>query len=113
MAYRNKNIQTRTNLDQKWYWEVRPLGNPAPTKCHNVANFYYETIVFRNGGLVKEVETVWKDKDAFLAVLPPDVFEQPYFQEWHDKHRMTFRVEEDENFNHDESRIGDNRIIEM
>ena len=113
MAYRNFNIQTRKTQEQKWYWEVRPYGNPHPAKCHNVDDFLYETITISADKLVKSVETIWVNKDAFLAVLPPDVFEQPMFQEWHNNNGLTFTVEEDENFEHDPTRVGDNRIVNL
>lgn len=113
MAYRNFNIQTRQSVTQPFYWEVRPFGNPHPTKCYSVENFLYETITWSADRLTKKVETVWVDKDAFLSTLPPDVFEQPSFQEWHDEHGLTFYIEEDENFVHDESRVGENQEIQL
>jgi hypothetical protein len=113
MAYRNYNTQTRVTIDQPFYWDIRPYGNPHPARCHDASDFYYETITWSSDSLTKTVETVWKDKDAFLSVLPPDVFEQPKFQEWHDAHEITFTVEEDEEFQHEESRIGDNRQIQL
>lgn len=113
MAYRNFNTQIRQTTSQDFYWTVRPHGNPFPTRCHDVEGFYYETITWSSDRLTKTVETVWEDRDAFLAVLPPDVFEQPQFQQWHDENNIIFILEEDENFVHDPERIGDNRVINL
>ena len=112
MAYRNANVQTRSSTDQPWYWDVRPFGNPHPTLCYDVSDFYYENKVFSADGLTKSTETIWANKQAFLNTLPPDVYEQPQFQQWHDENGMTFSVVEDENFEHDPSRIGDIRVIQ-
>lgn len=113
MAYRNFNTQIRQTADQDLYWTVRPYGNPFPASCHGVAGFYYETITWSADKLTHTVETVWEDRDAFLAVMPPDVFEQPQFQEWHDENNIIFKVEEDHNFEHDPERVGKNLVIQL
>lgn len=111
MAYRNFNTQVRPNTTKDFYWDVRPHGNPHPADCTTVEGFLYYTITFSDDWLTQTVETVWQNKEAYLSTLPPDVNQQPDFQQWHDDNGLTFSGGEDENFEHDPARVGDNQII--
>lgn len=94
-VYRNRNVQTRTSLEHDFYWEVRPFGNPHPKLCQKCEGFISESVSFSSDRLTKTVETVWISREAFMAALPPEHFEQPHFNRWHSERGMTFSYKED------------------
>lgn len=93
--YKNSHVQTRPSISQPYYWEVRPFGNPHPVPAAECVGFLGMIFVDSEDGLSRSVDTFWVSKDAWLATMPPDVFEEPKFSEWLAERGMGFtRTEE-------------------
>lgn len=95
MVYRNVNVQTRANLSQKFFWFVRPFGNPNPGPASENEGFISEQASLSEDGLTYVVETIWNSREDFLKALPPEHFEQPMFDNWHKENGVRFSFKEE------------------
>lgn len=95
MIYKNTGIQVRPNIAQPFYWDVRPFGNPHPKKAKHSDGFLGILFNESEDGLTRTVVTYWVSKDAFMATLPPEHFEEPNFSQWHTDNNMSFTWSEE------------------